>query len=386
MPIENGRLRSIWYDAKAGEVCVIDQTRLPHAFVVHRLRTLEDACEAITSMRVRGAPLIGVASAFGVYLALRENPDSLENAVKRLRKTRPTAVNLRWALDRAARNLSQHTATEVSGGAVDPAQSIGDDIADKALHFALALADEDAACCEAIGGHGGEVLRRLWRERCGQDRPLRVLTHCNAGALATVAWGTALAAVYKAAAAGVPLHVWVGETRPRNQGAALTCWELRRAGIDYSLIVDGAAGHVMASGLVDVCITGSDRVSAAGDVCNKIGTYPVALAARDNQLPFYAALPVSTIDFDWPSAAEAIPIEERDAEEISLASGVEAGGREIQVRQYPKETIARNFAFDVTPARLVSGIITEHGVFEANQRSLAPLASPTSAAAASSER
>ncbi len=359
MLIDGRQQRSIWYEATADQVCIIDQTRLPHDFAVRRLQTLEDASEAISAMRVRGAPLIGVTAAFGVYLALRENPASLDTAIRRLRATRPTAVNLRWALDRAARELSEQTRV---------------DAADKALEFALALAEEDAACCEAIGKHGSEVLRQLWRERCGQDRPLQVLTHCNAGALATVDWGTALAAIYKAADTGVPLHVWVDETRPRNQGGALTCWELRQAGIDHSLIVDGASGHVMASGLVDVCITGSDRVSAAGDVCNKIGTYQVALAAQDNKLPFYAALPVSTIDFDWASADEAIPIEERAAEEISLASGIDAGGRETQVRQYPEETVARNYAFDVTPARLVTGIITEHGVFNANRNSLAALA------------
>ncbi|MDE0507180.1 MAG: S-methyl-5-thioribose-1-phosphate isomerase [Gammaproteobacteria bacterium] len=371
MVIEGGQRKSIWYDAEADEVCVIDQTRLPHEFAIHRLRTLEDACEAITSMRVRGAPLIGITAVFGVYLALRENPASLDAALRRLRATRPTAVNLRWALDRVAQELSEQTRADIVGGALD---------------FALVLAEEDAVCCEAIGEHGGKVLRRLWRERCGQDRPLRVLTHCNAGALATVEWGTALAAIYKAAAAGVPLHVWVDETRPRNQGGALTCWELRRAGVDHSLIVDGAAGHVMVSGLVDVCVTGSDRVSASGDVCNKIGTYQVALAARDNNLPFYAALPVSTIDFDWPSADEAIPIEERAAEEISMATGIEVGGRETKVHQYPRETAVRNFAFDITPARLVTGIITEHGVFEANRASLVALANKTLAAAASTER
>ena len=360
MLIKGKQQRSIWYEAETDEVRIIDQTRLPREFAVHTLRTLADACEAITIMRVRGAPLIGVTAAFGVYLALRDDPDSLETALRQLRATRPTAVNLRWALDRAKHELSMGVPLE--------------SVADKALEFALALAEEDAACCEAIGEHGAEVLRQLWRGQCARDRPLRVLTHCNAGALATVDWGTALAVIYKAAAAKVPLHVWVDETRPRNQGGALTCWELRQAGIDHSLIVDGAAGHVMARGLVDVCVTGSDRVSAAGDVCNKIGTYQVALAAQDNNLPFYAALPVSTIDFDWPSAAEPIPIEERAAEEVSMASGIEAGGRETQVRQYPEETVVRNFAFDVTPARLVGGIITEHGVFEAERESLAALA------------
>lgn len=371
MLIEGRQHRSIWFDAAADRVCIIDQTRLPHDFSIHRLRTLEDACEAIRTMRVRGAPLIGVTAAFGVYLALREDPASLESAIRQLRATRPTAVNLRWALDRATRELSAHTSMGVPSAKQVGVPSVG--VPERALEFALALAEEDAACCEAIGKHGGEVLRRLWREQCGQDRPLQVLTHCNAGALATVDWGTALAAVYKAADAGVPLHVWVDETRPRNQGGALTCWELRQAGIDHSLIVDGAAGHVMARGLVDICVTGSDRVSASGDVCNKIGTYQVALAAQDNNLPFYAALPVSTIDFDWPSAEEAIPIEERRPEEISLASGIETGGREMQVRQYSGETVVRNYAFDVTPARLVNGIITEHGVFKANRNSLAAL-------------
>ena len=360
MLIEGRQQRSIWFDAAADQVCIIDQTRLPHEFAVHSLQTLEDACEAINSMRVRGAPLIGVTAAFGIYLSLRENPASLETAIGQLRGTRPTAVNLHWALDRAVRELSEHMPMGV------PSQI--------ALEFALDLAEEDAACCEAIGEHGSAVLRRLWQERCGEDRPLQVLTHCNAGALATVDWGTALSGIYKAAAAGVPLHVWVDETRPRNQGGALTCWELRQAGIDHSLIVDGAAGHVMARGLVDVCVTGSDRVSASGDVCNKIGTYQVALAARDNNLPFYAALPVSTIDFDWSSAAEPIPIEEREAEEVSMVGGIEKCGVEAQVRQYPEETVVRNYAFDITPARLVSGIVTEHGMFEANRDSLAALA------------
>ncbi len=351
--------RSIRYEARSDQVRIIDQTLLPHRFATRVLRTLEDACEAISAMRVRGAPLIGITAAFGIYLALRADPASLETAARRLRATRPTAVNLRWALDRAARELSRHSPADIAG---------------KALAFALALAEEDIACCEAIGEHGGGLLRRLWRERCGQDRPLQVLTHCNAGALAAVDWGTALAAVRKAAAAGARLHVWVDETRPRNQGGALTCWELRQAGIDHSLIVDGAAGHVMARGLVDVCIVGSDRTSASGDVCNKIGTYQVALAAQDNKLPFYAALPVSTIDFNWSSAAREIPVEERDAAEISLAAGIAAGGRATRVRQYPEQTVARNYAFDVTPARLVSGIVTERGVFEATRDSLAALA------------
>ena len=374
MRVEGKEYRSIWYEPAA------DQTRLPHHFEIRALATLTDACEAIRAMRVRGAPLIGVTAAFGVYLALRENSARLRDAMAQLQATRPTAVNLRWALDRTARALAREPP---------------DSIAARALQFAIELADADSACCQAIGEHGSLLLEKLWRGKTNpghpsvslgnpshgpnQDEarpghPLQVLTHCNAGALATVDWGTALAVIRKAADRGVPLHVWVDETRPRNQGAALTCWELRQAGIEHSLIVDSAAGHVLSRGLVDVCITGSDRVSAAGDVCNKIGTYPLALAASDNQVPFYAALPVSTIDFDWPSMESPIPIEERGAGEVSMASGIDAGGGEISIRQYPESSPIRNFAFDITPARLVGGIITEHGVCKANRESLAKLA------------
>lgn len=357
--MEGREYRSIWYEPAVDQVRIIDQARLPHHFEIRTLATLTEACEAIRAMRVRGAPLIGVTAAFGVYLALRENPAALGEAVSQLQATRPTAVNLRWALDRTARTLAREPS---------------DSIAARALQFAIEMADADSACCEAIGEHGSLLLERLWRGKTNQGHPLQVLTHCNAGALATVGWGTALAVIFKVAKKGMPLHVWVDETRPRNQGAALTCWELRRAGIEHSLIVDSAAGHVLSRGMVDVCITGSDRVSAAGDVCNKIGTYPLALAARDNQVPFYAALPVSTIDFDWPSMESPIPIEERGAGEVSMASGIGADGGEIAIRQYPESSPIRNFAFDVTPARLVSGIVTEHGVIDANGESLAELA------------
>ncbi len=357
MRVEGKEYRSIWHEPVTGQVRIIDQTRLPHHFEIRTLATLAEACEAIRAMRVRGAPLIGVTAAFGVYLALRENPAGLAHALAQLQGIRPTAVNLRWALDRAARTLAREPA---------------DSIATRALRFANKLADADSACCEAIGEHGSVLLERLWRGKTRRGHPLQVLTHCNAGALAAVDWGTALAVIFKAAAKGIPLHVWVDETRPRNQGAALTCWELRQAGVEHSLIVDSAAGHVMSRGMADVCITGSDRVSAAGDVCNKIGTYPLALAARDNQVPFYAALPLSTIDFDWPSMAAPIPIEERGAGEVSMASGIGADGEEAEVRQYPESSAIRNFAFDITPARLVSGIITERGVVGANRESLLP--------------
>ncbi len=354
-----GRHRSIWYERGADEVWIIDQTRLPHEFECRRLKSLADACEAISAMRVRGAPLIGVTAAFGVYLALRDDPASLDASIGRLRATRPTAVNLRWALDRTARALANQPVADIAG---------------KALASALALAEQDVACCQAIGELGAEVLRRAWAALDDPVRPLRVLTHCNTGALAAVDWGTALAVIHKAAADGVPVHVWVDETRPRNQGGALTCWELRRAGIPHSLIVDSAAGHVMARGLVDICLVGADRVSARGDVCNKIGTYPVALAAKDNNLPFYAALPVSSIDYNWSGSAPAPAIEERDADEISVVAGIDADGRETALRLYPEATGARNFAFDITPARLVGGIITERGVFAAERNALAALA------------
>ncbi len=361
MRVANQAMQSIWYDAAADSVQIIDQTVLPHELVVLTLGSLDDACTAIASMQVRGAPLIGVTAAYGVYLALRNAPADLDSALSRLAATRPTAVNLQWALARCQQLL--HTLpTEKRATA--------------ALQLAQSLEQEDIATCEAIGEHGAQLLRQLWQAR--QDKqatqePLHVLTHCNAGALATVDWGTALAVIYKAAA-DIPLHVWVDETRPRNQGASLTCWELGQHGIDHTLIVDNAGGHLMQQQRVDVCIVGSDRTTRNGDVCNKIGTYLKALAAHANAIPFYVALPVSSIDFTLARGAD-IPIEERAAEEITHMHGRDDDGNVRRVRVTGADTVVCNPGFDVTPAHLVTGLITERGVIAANEAAISALRS-----------
>ena len=353
------RQQSICYDVDRDNVTIIDQTRLPHELTFVTLSTLDDACHAIVSMQVRGAPLIGVTAAYGVYLALRENPGKLTEAIARLAATRPTAVNLRWALQRMEQDLAMVSEQEILASA---------------LRIAREIEQEDVAICEAIGEHGAELLKQLWQAKPEGSHVLNVLTHCNAGALAAVDWGTALAVVYKAAEQGVPLHVWVDETRPRNQGAALTCWELGQHGIPHTLVVDNAGGHLMQQGLVDVCVVGSDRTTINGDVCNKIGTYLKALAAFDNDIPFYAALPISTIDFSLEAGVGQIPIEERHGEEVSHISGMDEDGKVRSVRVTPAGVAISNFAFDVTPARLISGIITERGVYAPERAALAPLA------------
>lgn len=352
--------QSIWFDDAKDVVCIIDQTCLPHRFSVLELASLDDACDAIASMQVRGAPLIGVTAAYGVYLALRADPGALEPALARLQATRPTAVNLAWALARCRQHLAPLAVT------ARPAA---------ALALARAMEGEDSDTCAAIGEHGAALLAELWQRKAATGERLNVLTHCNAGALATVAWGTALSCVYKAADRGLPVHVWVDETRPRNQGAALTCWELARYNIPHTLVVDNAGGHLMQQGLVDVCVVGSDRTAINGDVCNKIGTYLKALAAHDNGLPFYVALPLSSIDFAL-SSGDAIPIEERAASEVTHVPGVTADGMPGQVRVAPDGVAVSNPGFDVTPARLVTGLITERGVFAASRDALAPLAAP----------
>jgi methylthioribose-1-phosphate isomerase len=343
--------RTIWTDDRTGAVCVIDQTRLPHAFEVVELRSRADAERAIRDMIVRGAPLIGVTAAYGMALAMREDGSDagVRAAAAALAVTRPTAVNLRWALDRLAAALLRSPAAERS--------AVG-------LAEAAALADEDAATCAAIGRHGEALLRDAFAQT-GRDR-LEILTHCNAGWLATVDWGTALAPIYAAHRAGAPLHVWVDETRPRNQGASLTAWELAQEGVPHTVIVDNAGGHLMQHGRVDLVLVGSDRTTRTGDVCNKIGTYLKALAAADNGVPFYAALPLSTIDWRLSDGLREIPIEERGAEEVTHMRGLTADGRLETVRLTPAGSPAANWAFDVTPARLITGgIITERGIVSA---------------------
>ncbi|HJO12920.1 MAG: S-methyl-5-thioribose-1-phosphate isomerase [Gammaproteobacteria bacterium] len=356
MKIDGSEYRSIWYDSAADTVNIIDQTCLPHEFKIQQLQSLQEACEAITHMQVRGAPLIGVTAVFGLYLALKQDPLALFAAREKLLATRPTAVNLGWALEQASSQIDSVDAT---------------DRADRALALACQMADKDVQVCQAIGEHGLGLLRQIWQQKEDKSRPLNVLTHCNAGALATVDWGTALAVIYKAHLADIPLHVWVDETRPRNQGASLTCWELEQQGIPYSLIVDNAGGHLMQIGEVDVCIVGSDRTTARGDVCNKIGTYLKALAANDNGVPFYAAVPISSIDFSLTEGPNEIPIEERHPSEITHISGIDGAGNPSTVRLTTQNAKVSNYGFDITPARLVSGIITEQGVFPASAEGLA---------------
>jgi len=353
--------RSIWWDHDSGAIGIIDQTKLPHDFVTAKLHTLERSAEAITTMQVRGAPLIGACAALGMALALRADPSpqSEARAAQFLLEARPTAVNLSWALDRVRNALRDVPANQR---------------AEAALREALAICDEDVATCEAIGAHGFALLEKRWREKRGESTaPLQVLTHCNAGWLATVDWGTALAPVYKAHDAGIPVHVWVDETRPRNQGANLTAWELAEHGVAHTLIVDNAGGHLMQHGMVDLCLVGSDRTTANGDVCNKIGTYLKALAAFDNHIPFYVALPVSSIDWEMRDGLTEIPIEQRDAREVCEVQGLAERGTVETVRIAPLHSPASNFAFDVTPARLVTALITEHGVFQANAEGLRSL-------------
>lgn len=357
MKIDGTPWRTLWPIDDGRAVAIIDQTLLPHRFETRELHSLEAAAEAIATMRVRGAPLIGATAAYGLALGLREDPSDagLRRARERLLATRPTASNLAWALRRIIPAVQ----------ALPEAQRF-----DAAFARAGALCDEDVAINEAIGDHGLGVIRDLLAAR-GDDGPFHILTHCNAGWLATVDWGTALAPIYKAFDAGIDVHVWVDETRPRNQGAALTAWELAAHGVPHDVIVDNAGGHLMQHGQVDLIITGTDRTVRSGDVCNKIGTYLKALAARDNGVPFYVALPGPTIDWALADGVRDIPIEERDPREVTHIQGLdEDGGVLREVRLTPPGVSARNFAFDVTPARLVTGLITERGVCEASEAGL----------------
>ncbi|MGY8955986.1 MAG: S-methyl-5-thioribose-1-phosphate isomerase [Alphaproteobacteria bacterium] len=359
MNVDGQPQRTIWLGADGWSVEIIDQTRLPHRFETVTLRTLSEAAHAIRAMLVRGAPLIGATAVYGMALAMREDSSDvgMENAYKVLQATRPTAVNLRWALDDMRDRLR-----------LQP-QDARTDIA---YARAAEVCDEDVAINSAIGDHGLEVIRAIHDSSSG-DGPVNILTHCNAGWLATVDWGTALAPIYKAHDLGIPIHVWADETRPRNQGAALTAWELGQHGVSHAVIADNAGGHLMQHGMVDLCITGTDRTAASGDVANKIGTYLKALAAHDNNVPFYVGLPSPTIDWSISDGVGEIPIEERDQEEVTHISGKTADGEMVSVQLTPDGTAAGNFAFDVTPARLVTGLITERGVCPASPEGLAGL-------------
>jgi len=355
MKVAGRAMRTIWLAADGRTVEIIDQTRLPHELAIVRLSCLGDAARAIRDMQVRGAPLIGATAAYGIALAMTEDPSDtgLDNAAEALVATRPTAVNLRWALAEMRRHLAE----------VAPEQRF-----DAAIARADAIAEEDVAINRAIGEHGVRLIEAARRRR-GRQGVVQVLTHCNAGWLATVDWGTALAPVYRAHDAGIPVHVWVDETRPRNQGASLTAWELGQHGVPHTVIADNAGGHLMRRGQVDLCITGTDRTTSAGDVANKIGTYLKALAAADNAVPFYVALPSPTIDWDLEDGA-VIPIEQRDPREVTHIAGWTEAGERVEVRLTPADSPAANYAFDVTPARLVTGLITERGVCPASREGL----------------
>ena len=357
MRIDGQDFRTIWLGADGTSVEVIDQTCLPHRFETATLRTVEQAATAISDMTVRGAPLIGVTAAFGLSLAMRRDSSdrSLEDGAAMLIATRPTAVNLSWAVERMRGRLAGLPSAERAAAAQAEA---------------LRIADEDVAICEAIGEHGAGLIRSA--ARAGKAR-VDVLTHCNAGWLCAVDWGTALAPIYKAHRQGLPVHVWVDETRPRNQGASLTAWELSKEGVPHTVIADNTGGHLMQHGEVDLCIVGSDRTTRAGDVCNKIGTYLKALAALDNHVPFYVALPSSTIDWRIEDGLREIPIEQRASREVTHISGLTNDGRIETVRLTPEGSPAANYGFDVTPARLVTGLITERGVCEASQPGLKAL-------------
>lgn len=359
MKVKGTAFRSIWLGIDGWSVEVIDQRRLPHDFSIVQITNLGEAATAIKDMTVRGAPLIGATAAYGLALAMRADASDsgLEDAHALLLATRPTAVNLRWALEKVRKELLPLPREE----RVRAAYSL-----------AAEICDEDVEINRSIGEYGLKILQEIAaRKKPGE--PVNVLTHCNAGWIATVDWGTALAPIYAAQNAGVPVHVWVDETRPRNQGASLTAWELSNHGVPHTLIVDNAGGHLMQHGMVDLCIVGTDRTTACGDVCNKIGTYLKALAARDNKVPFYVALPSSTIDWSIRDGLKEIPIEQRDTREVTHIRGRSTEGELVEVAITDEETKASNYGFDVTPARLVSGLITERGVCEASEAGLKKL-------------
>jgi methylthioribose-1-phosphate isomerase len=356
MKIGGTAYRTIW-PAADGAVEVIDQTLLPHRFAVKRLATRDEAADAIRTMVVRGAPLIGATAAYGMALAMREDPSdaALASAYDTLLATRPTAVNLRWALD----DLRARLAPLPPAGRAAAAEA-----------RAAAICDEDVETCRRIGEAGAPLIAEAHRR---SGRTVNVLTHCNAGWLACVDWGTALAPIYMAHDAGIPVHVWVDETRPRNQGASLTAYELGAHGVPHSIIADNVGGHLMQHGMVDLCIVGTDRTTARGDVCNKIGTYLKALAAKANGVPFYVALPYTTIDWTIQDGVAEIPIEERSAAEVTHMTGRLPDGSVATVEIVAPGSPARNFAFDVTPADLVTALITDRGLCDASAEGLARL-------------
>ena len=356
MKIENKEYRTIWFDEANQLVKIIDQTKLPHQFIIKDLKTVKDAVNAIKIMEVRGAPLIGGTAAYGIALAVKENndPEFIKRSAEELIQSRPTAINLKWAVDRMMKKLSGINS---------------DKILNLALNEAKEICDEDEKFCKNIGVNGLKIIEEIYNKK---KDTVNILTHCNAGWLATINWGTATSPIYHAHKKGIPVHVWVDETRPRNQGANLTSYELNEEEIPNTIIADNTGGILMQRGEVDICIVGTDRTLSNGDVCNKIGTYLKALAAYDNKVPFYVALPSSTIDWEIKEGKD-IPIEERNSEELSHVEGVDENNEIKKVLIYPKKSKAMNLAFDVTPAKYVTGLITEKGISIASSEGLKKL-------------
>jgi len=354
MRIEGKEYRTIWYEESV--VKIIDQTKLPHNFVIKELKTVKDAINAIKVMEVRGAPLIGATAAYGIVLAIQESNDLefIKKSSNELIQSRPTAINLKWAVDRMIKKLTGINNNQ---------------ILDIALKEAKEICDEDENFCKNIGINGLKLIEEIYNKK---KSTVNILTHCNAGWLATINWGTATSPIYHAHKKGIPVHVWVDETRPRNQGANLTSYELNEEEIPNTIIADNTGGILMQRGEVDMCVVGTDRTLSNGDVCNKIGTYLKALAAYDNNVPFYVALPSSTIDWNIKDAKD-IPIEERNSEELSHVEGIDENNQVKKVLIYPQKSKAMNLAFDVTPAKYVTGLITERGISEASSKGLKEL-------------
>jgi len=354
MRIQGKEYRTIWYEENL--VKIIDQTKLPHQFIIKDLKTVRDAVNAIKIMEVRGAPLIGGTAAYGIVLAIQESTEKefINKSAEELIQSRPTAINLKWAVDRMMNKLSGINSNQ---------------ILDIALNEAKEICNEDEKFCENIGINGLRIIEEIYNKK---KETVNILTHCNAGWLATINWGTATSPIYHAHKKGIPVHVWVDETRPRNQGANLTSYELNEEEIPNTIIADNTGGILMQRGDVDMCIVGTDRTLSNGDVCNKIGTYLKALAAHDNNIPFYVTLPSSTIDWDIKNAQD-IPIEERNSEELSHIEGIDENNEIKKLLIYPKKSKAMNLAFDITPAKYVTGLITEKGICEASTEGLKKL-------------
>ena len=356
MKIEGKEYRTIWFDDKNKIVKIIDQTKLPHQFIIKDLKTVTDAINAIKTMEVRGAPLIGATAAYGLVLAILKNNDQsfLKKSSEDLINSRPTAINLKWAIDRMMKKLSGINSNEILNLAINEAKEI---------------CEEDVKFCENIGLNGLNIIEEIYNKK---KDTINILTHCNAGWLATINWGTATSPIYHAHKKGIKVHVWVDETRPRNQGANLTSYEFNEEGVPNTIIADNTGGILMQRGEVDICIVGTDRTLSTGDVVNKIGTYLKALAANDNNVPFYVALPSSTIDWNIKDFKD-IPIEERNSEELSHVEGLDENNKVKKVLIYPKKSKALNLAFDITPAKYITGLITEKGVCEASEQGLKKL-------------